>query len=114
MARREKSLHHPSMYTSMKNPKIGDRVRLTGFLGVFEVVRIFQHGTMVDLKHLDLYGPDYIEREVSTHDLTYLCSSRPPVILNRTDSQPADYANSESAQGDRRRLVSQPLQSELA
>jgi hypothetical protein len=95
------------MYTSMKNPKIGDRVRLTGFLGVFEVVRIFHHGTMVDLKHLDLYGPDYVEREVSTHDLTYLSSSRPPVILGMQAPQPVDDSNSASVLGDRHRPASQ-------
>lgn len=59
----------------MKKPSIGDRVRLAGFLGEFEVVRVIHNGSMVDLKHLDLHGPDYIEQEVSAHDLTYLPNS---------------------------------------
>jgi hypothetical protein len=32
-------------------------------------------GSLVDLKHLDLHRPDYIEQEVSAHDLIYV---RPP------------------------------------
>lgn len=60
------------MYTPLKKPCIGDRVRLAGFLGEFEIVRVIHNGSMVDLKHLDLHGPDYIEQEVSAHDLTYL------------------------------------------
>lgn len=61
-----------NMNTPSKKPCIGDRVRLAGFLGEFEVVRVIHNGSMVDLKHLDLHGPDYIEQEVSAYDLTYL------------------------------------------
>ena len=60
------------MYTVLKNPHVGDRVRLTGFLGVFEVIRVGPDGSLVDLKHLDLHRTDYIEREVSAHDLIYV------------------------------------------
>ena len=98
----------------MKNPQIGDRVRLTGFLGVFEVVRIFQNGTMVDLKHLDLYGPDYIEREVSTHDLTYLCSSRPPSFPSRPSPAHVDDSISASTQAALNRATLPRRQPEVA
>ncbi len=72
MARRYLRLHDLKMDTSLKRPSIGDRVQLTGFLGVFEVVRLVQNGSMVDLKHLDKGGPDYIEQEMSSRELIYL------------------------------------------
>jgi hypothetical protein len=54
-------------------PLVGDRVRIKGFLGVFEVVEVEMHGSMVDVKHLDdLPGPAYIEKEVLWHELVYL------------------------------------------
>jgi len=52
------------MYTSIKKPCLGDRVRRAGGLGVLEVVRVFQDGARVDLKHLDLCGPNFIEQDV--------------------------------------------------
>jgi hypothetical protein len=72
MAKKVPPLHDASMYTSLKRPRLGDRVRLTGFLGVFEVVRVRPDGSLVDLKHLDLHKTAYIEQEVSTHDLIYV------------------------------------------
>ncbi len=69
---RGSGLHHLKMDTSLKRPSVGARVRLSGFLGVFEIVRIAQDGSFVDLKHLDNGGPDYIEQEMSSRDLIYL------------------------------------------
>jgi hypothetical protein len=70
---------------------------------------------MVDLKHLDLYGPDYIEREVSTHDLTYLCSSRPPTIpAGRPDANPVADSSASGAHRARQRSLSSLRQDEVA
>jgi hypothetical protein len=82
-------LHHANMYTSLKKPRLGDRVRLTGFLGVFEVVRVRPDGSLVDLKHLDLHQTDYIEQEVSSHDLIYVRGPQPSPALGRPAPTPA-------------------------
>jgi hypothetical protein len=79
-----------NMYTPMKKPCIGDRVRLAGFLGEFEIVRVVHNGSMVDLKHLDLHGPDYIEQEVSAHDLTYLNGSHSSSAAQRNAPSSAE------------------------
>jgi hypothetical protein len=73
-----------NMYTPLKKPCIGDRVRLAGFLGEFEIVRVVHNGSMVDLKHLDLHGSDYIEQEVSAYDLTYVTGSHASSVAQRT------------------------------
>jgi hypothetical protein len=54
-----------------RKPGIGDQVQITGFLGEFEAVQIRQHGLAVDLKHLGLPKPDYIERDIPTSELIY-------------------------------------------
>ena len=59
------------MNTSTRPPRIGDRVRISGFLGTFEIVQIRQEGLMTDLKHLGFPGPDYIEREILSRELIY-------------------------------------------
>ncbi|MGA2218830.1 MAG: hypothetical protein ABSG51_12130 [Terracidiphilus sp.] len=61
----------------MKTPRIGDRVKVVGFLGTFEVIHVQPDGSMTDLKHLDTPGPDYIEREIFTRELIYLNSPEP-------------------------------------
>jgi hypothetical protein len=83
MALMVRGLHHADMYTSLKRPRVGDRVRLTGFLGVFEVVRVRPDGSLVDLKHLDLHQTDYIEQEVSAHDLIYVRGPEPASPVSR-------------------------------
>ena len=75
MALWESRLHHGSMNTRRQPPRIGDRVRISGFLGSFEIVEIRQDGLMADLKHLDLPGPEYIEREILSKELIYLGST---------------------------------------
>jgi hypothetical protein len=90
--------HDFSMYTPMKKPCIGDRVRLAGFLGEFEIVRVIHNGSMVDLKHLDLHGPDYIEQEVSAHDLTYLSGAH----ASASGQRPASNTNAASGSSSRR------------
>lgn len=71
---------------TLRKPRIGDHVRIDGFLGVFEIVRIERNGMMVDLKHLGMPGPDYIEKEILTRELMYLDSPRPvsPAAVSAT------------------------------
>lgn len=88
MAQRGHRRHHANMYTSLKKPRLGDRVRLTGFLGVFEVVRVRPDGSLVDLKHLDLHQTAYIEQEVSSHDLIYVRGPQPATPPSRTTAAP--------------------------
>lgn len=95
------------MYTSYENPRVGDRVRLTGFLGIFEVVRIFQNGSLVDLKHLDLHGTDYIEQEVSVHDILYVGPAQPKPAAQAPTSAPATVARRPSAQAAPQRSAQQ-------
>jgi hypothetical protein len=63
--------HHLNMDRNTRPPRIGDRVRISGFLGLFEIVQIRQEGLMTDLKHLGFSGPDYIEREILSKELIY-------------------------------------------
>jgi hypothetical protein len=65
------------MNTRRQTPRVGDRVRISGFIGAFEIVEIRQDGLMTDLKHLDLPGPEYIEREILSKELIYLGNSDP-------------------------------------
>ncbi len=99
MALRDLRLHDLSMDTPKKEPRIGDRVRLTGFLGVFEVVRIVQNGSMVDLKHLDFTGPDYIEQEVFSQDLIYLNLQQLATLPSRPVPRNSDGSGRASAPG---------------
>lgn len=69
--------HDDRNMNTLRKPRIGDHVRIDGFLGVFEVVRIERNGMMVDLKHLGRPGSDYIEKEILTRELKYLDSPRP-------------------------------------
>jgi hypothetical protein len=92
MAFMVRRLHAVDMYTSLKKPRVGDRVRLTGFLGVFEVVRVRPDGSLVDLKHLDLHQTDYIEQEVSAHDLIYVRGPEPANSVVRPAPQSVDHA----------------------
>jgi len=63
--------HDLDMDRSTRPPRIGDRVRISGFLGMFEIVQIRQDGLMTDLKHLGFSGPDYIEKEILSKELIY-------------------------------------------
>lgn len=109
MAQRGLRLHDFNMDTLLRRPSIGDRVRLTGFLGVFEVVRIVQDGSLVDLKHLDFTGPDYIEQEVCSQDLIYLSAQQLTILASRTALQPSDASRRASAPGVPRESTSQAI-----
>ena len=56
---------------TMRRPRVGDLVRIDGFLGDFEIVRVERNGLMVDLRHLGRPGSDYIEKEILTRELRY-------------------------------------------
>jgi hypothetical protein len=71
MARGTFQPHHLNMDRNKRPPRIGDRVKISGFLGTFEIVQIRQEGLMTDLKHLGFPGPDYIEREILSRELIY-------------------------------------------
>ena len=71
-------------------PRIGDRVRIEGFLGEFEIVRIERNGLMVDLKHLGRPGSDYIEKDILTRDLRYLDTAEPVASANRAASSDSE------------------------
>lgn len=82
MALREWVLQNPSMDTYASVPRVGDKVRIKGFLGVFEIVGVGLGGAVVDVKHLDLAGPAYIEREVLRHELEYLHAQQRASLVN--------------------------------
>ena len=71
MVHGQDSLHSLIMDRNTRPPRIGDRVRISGFLGLFEIVQIRQECLMTDLKHLGFPGPDYIEREILSKELIY-------------------------------------------
>lgn len=52
-------------------PRLGDRVRINGFVGLFEIILLRENG-MCDLKHLDSAGSDYIETELLSKELIYI------------------------------------------
>jgi len=60
------------MNSKIRRPRIGDQVGIAGFLGKFEVIQVGLNGAMTDLKHLGSSGPDYIERDILSHELIYL------------------------------------------
>jgi hypothetical protein len=64
MALQKSRPHDVKMDTLKRIPRIGDQVRIAGFSGRFEVVKVEKNGSMADLKHLDVPGPDYIERDI--------------------------------------------------
>jgi hypothetical protein len=66
----------------MRRPRLGDQVRIDGFLGVFEIVRVDRNGLMVDLKHVGRHGSDYIEKEILTRELTYVDVPRTAVPID--------------------------------
>jgi hypothetical protein len=71
MALKDDRKHDVSMNNIAQRPRKGDRVQINGFLGVFEVVRVENNGSTADLKHLGVPGPDYIEKEILSHELVY-------------------------------------------
>jgi len=71
MALRGREQQDVSMDSMRARPRKGDRVQINGFLGLFEVVQVGMDGSTADLKHLDLSGPDYIEKEILYHELIY-------------------------------------------
>lgn len=80
MALQKSGPHDVRMDSLKRIPRIGDQVRITGFSGRFEVVRVGKDGSMADLKHLDVPGPDYIERDILHHELIYLVDVVSPVL----------------------------------
>ena len=64
------------MNSKIRRPRIGDQVKIAGFLGRFEVVQVGLNGAMTDVKHLGSSGPDYIERDILSHELIYLNAPR--------------------------------------
>jgi hypothetical protein len=99
MALREWRLHYLSMETHARMPRVGDRVRIKGFLGVFEVVEVGPQGSMVDVKHLDLPGPAYIEKEVLWHELVYLHAQQKTTLASLPALWPVDGSRLASALG---------------
>lgn len=96
------------MDITRKKPCIGDRVKIAGFLGAFEVVQVRQNGLMTDLKHLGLPGPDYIEREVLAKELIYLNSPAAPA--NPSTSRPVDRPMRSATPEAPHRSASRPSQ----
>jgi hypothetical protein len=72
IARQKPALDDMRMNSKTRRPRIGDQVGIAGFLGRFEVVQVGLNGAMTDLKHLGVPGPDYIERDILSHELIYL------------------------------------------
>jgi hypothetical protein len=72
------------MHSINRNHCIGDQVRITGFLGRFDVIELGLNGSMVHIKHLGLPGPDYFERYILAHELNYLNVQKlaPPANLH--------------------------------
>ena len=71
MARLDSRLHDQSMDNTLKRPRKGDRVQINGFLGAFEVVQVAQDGSTADVRHVGSHGPDYIEKDILSHELIY-------------------------------------------
>jgi hypothetical protein len=91
---------------TMRLPRIGDQVRIDGFLGIFEIVRVDRNGLMVDLKHLGRPGSDYIEKEILTRELNYVDLPRPAIPIN--GNAPRHTNGKESAKGSGRSNESWP------
>jgi len=98
MALREWPLDHRFMENHSRMPRVGDRVRIKGFLGVFEIVEVGLRGSMVDVKHLDSPGPAYIEREVLWHELEYPQAQQPAPVASSVAQRPAGVARRAGAQ----------------
>jgi len=99
---------HFSMYTSTKKPSVGDRVRRTGSHGVSQVIRVLSDGAFVDLKHLDLCGPNFIEMKVPASELTFLSASRPTVFPFVPEAIPGEAALPASPARVPRRSAARP------
>jgi hypothetical protein len=99
--------HHHGMDTYTRKPRVGDRVRIKGFLGVFEVVEVAPRGSMVDVKHLDLHHPAYIEKEVLWHELIFLHGEQPAEVVAKPVSRPVLPAKKS------RRIQVVPYQTEI-
>jgi hypothetical protein len=71
------------MSAPLRKPRIGDRVRVPGNAGTFEVIRVTESGTFADLKLFDSSNPrsEHIESNVPMGALLYLHSSGDDVDL---------------------------------
>jgi hypothetical protein len=87
MAQGQRRLQDMSMISMRKVPRIGDRVRIVGFVGDFQVVKVWQNGIMADLRHLGSAGPDYIEKEILSRDLIYPDPPRPSTNQSASQTQ---------------------------
>ena len=67
----------------MRRPYKGDRVRIIGQTGVFQVVNVSKDGLFADLRRLEMPGPDYIEKEIPRVDLVYVNAPRVPIQQTR-------------------------------
>jgi hypothetical protein len=63
----------------MRRPYKGDRVRIIGQTGLFQVVNVTKDGLFADLRRLQMPGPDYIEKEIPRVDLIYVNATRAPI-----------------------------------
>jgi hypothetical protein len=72
------------MNSKIRRPRLGDQVGIAGFLGRFEVIQIGLNGAIIDLKHLGSCGPDYIERDILSHELIYLNAEKLDTSANLT------------------------------
>jgi hypothetical protein len=60
----------------MRRPYKGDRVRILGQTGVFQVVNVSKDGLFADLRRLQVSGPDYFEKEIPRVVLIYVNAPR--------------------------------------
>lgn len=84
IAKQKSVLDDTGMNTKTRRPRVGDLVGISGFLGRFEVIQVGLDGAMTDLKHLGSPGPDYIERDILSHELIYLNAQKLDPSANRS------------------------------
>jgi hypothetical protein len=82
IAKQKSVLDDVRMNSKTRRPRIGDQVGIAGFLGRFEVIQVGLNGATTDLKHLGLSGPDYIERDILSHELIYLNAEKLDTSVN--------------------------------
>ena len=85
IAKQKSALDDVGMNSKIRRPRIGDQVGIAGFLGRFEVIQVGFNGAMTDLKHLGVSGPDYIERDILSHELIYLNPQKADTLSNLTE-----------------------------
>ena len=85
IAKQSSTLDDVGMNSKIRRPCIGDQVGIAGCLGRFEVIQVGFNGAMTDLKHLGVSGPDYIERDILSHELIYLNPQKADTLSNLTE-----------------------------